>query len=379
MPIIWRYLLSHYLSVLFFCVISFIVILLTTRLDEIAHFATLGPESTYIFLFTLHQIPYVLPIAIPISSLISSILLIQSLSRSHELTAMRAAGLSLWYLLAPMLFAAAFLTIANFYIVSELATNSHLSTNVLKKELRSINPLLLLHHKHLMKLKGIVVTTLGPSKLGEMASDVIIAAPDKKQGRTNLLFAANLESGSTDFMGRQVTLFKSMPDVNFDTMVVENMDEANISTQDFSQMMQQKAWILNNDHLKLAPLLEYLYEEQALLDAAKTDDRPLSEQKIIQRKIYRIYAEIIRRFSLAFAVFTFTLLGAAFGISISRTQSNRSFLYVIMLAAFYLMAYFTAQGIDHLIIAASLLYLVPHSVMIFLSMKTISRATKGIE
>lgn len=95
MPIVWRYLLSHYLKVLVLCVTAFIAVLLTTRLDEIAHFASMGPEGFYIILYTLYQIPYILPIAIPISCLISSILLIQRLSRSHELTALRASGMGL--------------------------------------------------------------------------------------------------------------------------------------------------------------------------------------------------------------------------------------------------------------------------------------------
>ncbi len=38
--------------------------LVTTRLDAVAHFATLGSEGLLILWFTLHQIPYILPIAI---------------------------------------------------------------------------------------------------------------------------------------------------------------------------------------------------------------------------------------------------------------------------------------------------------------------------
>ncbi|MCE5316519.1 MAG: LptF/LptG family permease, partial [Parachlamydia sp.] len=136
MPVLWRYLLGHYLKVLLLCVVTFIAILLTTRLDEIAHFATMGPEGLAIIAFALHQIPYILPIAIPISCLISAMLLMQRLSQTHELTALRAAGLSFYNILCPLLIAAAALSIANFYIVSELSTHSHLTTGKLKNELR---------------------------------------------------------------------------------------------------------------------------------------------------------------------------------------------------------------------------------------------------
>src|SRR5262249_35116763 len=103
MPILWRYLLGHYLKVLVLCVLAFVAILLATRLDEIAHFATLGPEGMVILSFPLHQIPYILPIAIPISCLISAMLLIQRLSHTHEMTAIRASGLSLRMILCPIL------------------------------------------------------------------------------------------------------------------------------------------------------------------------------------------------------------------------------------------------------------------------------------
>jgi lipopolysaccharide export system permease protein len=166
MPILWRYLLVHYFKVLFFCTIAFIIILFTMRLDEIAHFITLGASGLYLLLFTLYQIPYILPIAIPISSLISTILLIQRLSKDHELTALRASAIAIRSILAPILLAAAFLSVLNFYIVSEIATSSHLASGVLKTELRSINPLLILNNKHLMHSKGYHFDILGSSQQG---------------------------------------------------------------------------------------------------------------------------------------------------------------------------------------------------------------------
>ena len=75
MPIFWRYLLIHFLKVFCLCVVAFIAILLTMRLDEIASLMTLGAGVTELVWFTLQQIPYILPIAIPISALISSMLL----------------------------------------------------------------------------------------------------------------------------------------------------------------------------------------------------------------------------------------------------------------------------------------------------------------
>jgi lipopolysaccharide export system permease protein len=382
MPIIWKYLLSQYAKVLILCILAFISILLTTRLDEIAHFATLGPEGLRILWFTLHQIPYVLPIAIPLSALISSIILIQQLSSTHELTAMRACGLSLREILSPIIIAGSFLTLASFLIVSEVATSSHLKTSQIKNELRSINPLLLLHNKHLMKVKGFYFDTMGASKMGETASQIILASPNKHNNRINVLLAENLTMANGNFQGQGVTLLTSLNEDSkerFDHLMVENITETATSSMDFSQMLQKKVWTLNNDHLKLPMLLSRLREQQQDYYDAKQEGQPESTLKQIQRGINRCYAEIVRRISAAFAAFSFTFMGAAFGISISRQQSNRGIAIVILLATLYLVCFFSAKGIEHLLLAASLLYILPHVLITASSLFILHRATKGIE
>lgn len=382
MPIMWRYLLSQYLRVLLLCSTAFITVLLTMRLDEVAHFATLGASALHILWFTLSQVPYVLPIAIPVSSLVSSTLLIQRLSNAHELTALRACGMGFRDILAPILIAAALLACLNFYIVSELATDSHLSTNLVKSELRSLNPLLLAHNKHLMRLKGFYFDTLGASQMGESASDTILAMPNKHNNRLNLLVAKNLQATPTTFTGEGVTLITGLAsdsDQHFDHLMIENIGHATTSVEDFSQLIQKKVWTLNNDHLQLPLLLVRLETENQLLEEAQAADMPTSELKRITRNIHRSYTEIFRRLSIAIAAFTFTLMGAAFGISISRYHTSHGLAFVIGLAALYLISYFTAKGMDHHLIASSTLYLIPHLLIVGCALWALRRAAKGIE
>lgn len=382
MPIIWRYLLGQYLKVLCFCTVAFIAILLTTRLDDIAHFVTLGAAGKYILLFTLYQIPYILPIAIPISGLISAILLVQRMSTTYELTAMRACGLNLRSIFAPILIAAAFFAALNFFIVSELATASHLKAGILKSELRAVNPLLVLQNKQLMKLKGFYFTTMGPCRPGESAAEVVVATPNKHNNRLNLLLADYLQATKTDFSGKGVTLISCLHSgegESFDHLAIENMGMISTSVKDFSQMLQKKVWKLHNDHLRLPLLLVRLQGEEAALNQAVADNHPTNEIRQIKRNINRCYSEIMRRTSIALAAFTFTLMGAAFGVSISRHRSRRGLLFVVCLAAFYLIAYFVAKGSDHLLAISFLLYTIPHMLIIALSIWTLKRVTRGIE
>lgn len=382
MPTLWRYLLSQYLRVLILSSFAFIAILMVMRLDEVAHFATLGANGLAILQFVLYQIPYILPIALPISSLIAVTLLIQRLSQSYELTALRASGFSLKAILAPILLTAAFLSLVNFYVVSEVATDSHLTSGLLKTELRAVNPLLLARHKHLMRLKGFYFDSLGPSHAGESASDAILAIPNKKTNRLNLLVAKEFKAEPLTFTGNGVTIITSLgkaEENQFDSLMLENIQTATTSIDDFSQLIQKKVSTVNNDHLRLPLLLVRLDEDHQALMRAKSNQAPESEIKQISRSISRGNSEIVRRISVALAVFTFTLMGAAFGISISRNRSSRGLYVVIGLAALYLMAFFAAKGMEHVFPTAASLYLLPHVLIVGLSLWALRRSACGIE
>lgn len=376
MLLIWRYLLNQYFQVLTLSVVAFVVILLTTRFDEIAHFSALGAASSHIFWFIVFQIPYILPIVIPISSLISALLLIQSLSKTHELTALRACGWSIRDILFPILISAAFLSVLNFYIVSEAATHSHLHASLLKKELRSINPLLLLHNKHLMRIKGAYFHALGNSRVGEFANDALFAIPNRQSHRIQLMIAKSLRADPDVFSGSDVTIMSTLPvenGENFDHLIVENLEKSLTPIQDFSQVFQRNIFSLSNDHLKLALLIQRMKEHQAMPIGTPEENKLWNKQK------NRMISEIIRRTSVALAVFTFTFMGAAFGMSISRNRSNKGAICVIALAAFYLVAYFTAKGNESYLLFAGLLYLVPHLIIMSASSIVLYRASRGIE
>lgn len=375
MPTLWRYLLSQYFRVLFLCTVAFIAILLVMRLDQIAHFATLGASPWAISFFILCQIPYLLPVAIPLSSLISATLLIQRLSQTHELTALRACGFALRDILAPLLVAATFLSITNFYIVSEMATQSHLVSGMLKSELRALNPLLLARNKHLMELKGFYYDTLGSSQVGESAQDIVLATPNRKTRRLNLMVAKEVQTSSKEFNGKSVTLVSGIGHQN--DWILENVGTVSTLIGDFSSLMQKKIWTVNHDHLQLPLLLLRLDDAKANLASNSGTEISEAEKKSIKKTIVRGYSEILRRISIAIAVLTFTLMGFAFGISTARNRSRKSLYVVVGLAALYLVSYFLAKGMDHILPTAAALYLLPHLLIVVLSVLILYRIGHG--
>lgn len=380
MPLIWRYLLSQYLKIFFLCLFTFIGILLILRLDEIVHFATLGPEGFLILRYTLYQIPYVLPITIPISSLVASFLLMQQLSKNHELTALRTAGLSFSVIFYPIFLSAAFFSVLNFYIISEITTQSHMQAALLKNELRTVNPLLLLHNKHLMRAKGYYFDSFGDSVMGASVSKSLLAIPGKGEHRMNLLIADRLTTSVEQFLGKNLTLIKALKEINpnqKEKLLIENIGEGVISINDFAKMIEKKVWTLNNDHLRLPVLMAKLNEENLLFTQKKLLQLPKTELLAIKKSINKCINELQKRISAALAPFTFTLTGSAFGISLSRRPSNKRFLFALGIASLYLLCFFSAKGAEQNIFTSAAFYFLPHVFMVLVSFRILRKIIKG--
>lgn len=352
-PLLWCYLIKNYLQVLALSVFAFIAILLTSRLEEIARFASFGADLKLILLFAFFQIPYILPIAIPVGCLISSILLMQRLSRDGELTALRSAGFSIREILTPLILTSSLIALFNFYTVSELATTSHLKANLLKSQLFSINPLLLLNNKHLMRTKGFYYESFGDSKMGQSANDALIVVPNQGKNSLSLILATELEATDQEFKTKQLSLITPL---GMQNLLLETVGASTFSLNDFAHFIQRKVYQISNDTLNMGLLLTRL--------------KSLNESEL--------YSEIGRRISAGFAPLSLTLLGLAFGMSISRLKSPFQLLFPIGLAAAYLICFFAAKATEKKVIFSYILYLAPHLTIILASLHKIRKINRGI-
>lgn len=372
MPTFWRYLLKNYLKVLFLAVFSFIAILLVSRLEEIAEVAAIGAKPSYLIRFTLYQIPYILPIAIPISCLISAMILFQRLSHTHELTALRAGGISLRQIIAPILIAGGFLSAGTFYITSELATSSHLATRKMVYDLTSVNPLLLLQSAKIARLKNAYVQ-MDPLRNGEAARDLVIALNNRSGKRLNLCLVKKVEMENEALHAKHVSLISSAPssEGGSDHLIIENQKKMTSSAPEFAQILRKQGWKIANDHLKFSLLRvrSKMLKEEIVKHHRAKDIRNLKKCR----------SEISRRLSLGLATFTFSFMGVAFGMEISRHRTKRGIFAVLVLTTVSLISFFVGKELDHLVWIASLLFLLPHALIVYASLWTLKRVNGGLE
>lgn len=364
MPIIWRYLLRSYFQVLLLCVTAFIGVLLVLRFQEIARFAASGAPLLKVAFFTLLQVPYILPIAIPVSCLIAAILLFQRLSHTHELTALRTCGCGLKTITAPLLFAGFFLTLATFSIASDVSPRCRSLSKQQILEMAAANPLFLLQKESMIKLKN-AYYDIGVLKANRYAEDVLIVAKNTSNGRMTVMSAKELSLKGDLLKGEKVAFISSVDPKTqggFDRLVIENQAEMNTKAANMSQFLQAADLSTNYEYLSSRSILA--------LDFAK-------KGRFVISKSARV--ELAKRLSISLAAFTFTMIGLAFGMQISRNRSKKGIVRAISLAALFLVCFIAAKSFRHSPSIATAILLFPHPLIILLCFKSMKSIQRGVE
>ena len=367
MPIFWRYLSKEYLKVFFLSILTFITILLITRLKEIANFASLSSDFFSTCLFVIYQIPHILPIAISISCLISSTLLFQRLSQMHELTAFRTLGISLKQVLAPLLLLAIVLSIINFFIASELTPKCRYKSKELFYQNTSMNPLVLLQRrKKMSNIKNAYIEITAQNN-DSSAKDLVIIAPNKSNRRLCLINAKKLEIKNDDLIGENISLISyidSNKKNNFDNLIIENQTKMLTKANAITQFIKAKEWNMNISSMPI----------KMLLIKAKEERQMNGKKKYVSAVI-----EIAKRVAFALSSFSFTFIGACFGITICRSASKKNIFIGSVLTLIILISFTFGKALKFYPIFSTSAYILPQVLVVFYTALRLKKISRGYE
>lgn len=356
MSILWKFFLKAYFRVFSLSVTTFLAILFILRFKEIARFSALSGNWTTTALFTLCQFPLILPIAIPISAFMASFLLMQRLSQTSELTAFRSCSFSFKSLFAPLFFASLFIALTNFWLSAEIAPFCYRKSKSMLLKKTSTNPLIFLQRQQLGKLKHSYLSVKIEDE-GKKASNLFLLSYNARNERLNLLWASHLSIQNKDLMGEDVALITYYPTSleNFDSLVIEN--HAALAT-------------------KAAHISQFLKKRHN-----RTEGAGLSFKKILLSyqldKKKASLVEIFRRSSLAAAVFSFTLLGFAFGIENNRLPSRRATISALFLLFLLLVSYLATKEFKKVPLLAFSFTAMTHALIWGLSLLRMHKVNKG--
>lgn len=359
MPIFWKYLLRGYFQLFFLCVSAFVSVLLVVRFQEIALFASSGAKLYQIGLFSLYQIPYILPLAIPISSLIASMILLQRMSSCLEVTALRASGFSLAALSYPLILAGCLLSLANFTIASETAPLTRTLAKNLLHKIAKDNPFIVMQRDSPVTLKSFDfdLKNLEP---GKKAEEILCIMRQDSQERLGLFSAKELSIDSQWIHGKALSLLSSVDPQfpGYDHLIIENQESMQVSKPTIAAYLFNTDWFSKDDLLSLKEAWKKHKAEHGSI-SSKTG------------------LELVRRAFLGLCPLTFTCIGIGFGLHVGRGKRKGAVFTAFFLAALILGSFVISKTVSKTPIFTLLLFLIPQPFAILMSIRSLFRISKG--
>ncbi len=216
-----KYLLKDFFTNFMFALGIFTFVLLIGNLVELIQLLLKGVQLAFVFKMIFYITPYLLSYTIPLTCLTAGLLMFGKLSANHEITAMKASGLSLFYISKPVLKSAFVIAVISFIIASYISPSCHYVIRKSKKldisKVGNINPVKLIE-------KGVFIEAFYPyviyceDKTDNILKDLMIFEV-KENSPANTIIA---KEGKIKYAAKDKTIKLELKDGSFDAPDPEN-------------------------------------------------------------------------------------------------------------------------------------------------------------
>ena len=314
-----------------------------------------------------------IPIALPLSVLLASIMLVGGMAERSELTALNALGQPFLYMFRPLLIFAFFISIVSFLVSNFAIPYSNLKTtslmyDIIKKKL-NIN---IQEKTFFSEIEGYSIRVEKKNSDGSMSNVLIYDYTDKKgvnkvftsekahmkTFENEMAFSIELINGSSFTLDKNEKNSSSISDFNKYTLYLDlssfemersssdrfsnraktmNINELRVGIDSLSSEIQRlESKILeltkrSNSHEKTNNNFEFEKYE-------KTKNSLLAynnQQSALIKKINKFYVEFHRKFTLAFACIIMMIIGAPIGAIIKKGGFGLPVIFSILLFITY--------------------------------------------
>jgi len=353
MPRIWRYLLISFFKIFSLCFLGTIGVGLLLKYKKYAYLITAGASFSDSFLLICCYISYLLPLLIGISALIAAFLTTNHLSTSHEITALRTSGMSFTQILIPFYILAVALSVLNFFITSELIPSARLiANNLIYKS--SINPLVLLRKNEFSLFENSHIE-MKLRDNGRLAKDVLLIFNNQQTDTLTLISAERLLfSKNSTLEGENISLITHLKSdyEGFDHLIIDNQKAIMFPVSFFNSLLKGK------NHTKE-------YEVYPLKKLLTSEDQKLKK-------------DIPQRIAKGLFPLTFIILGASFGLFITRKTKEKQFLCFSALVFFQFLCYIIGQNSQYPWFLTTLFILIANIFVIFFALNHQNQLKNGI-
>lgn len=330
MRVLNRYLIVDFLVIFTMALLLISFVLFIGSIVKAIDMMAKGVAPQVIFQIFVYIIPFNLQFSIPMSALVSALLLFGRLSMDGEITALRACGVSFRQIATPVVFVSVLLTGACLWINYELAPNSHFATRQAKVSLGELDPMTMLEEGEWTERFPGYTIYIG-SKTGNQVRDVKIHESNSKDGTLRDMRA---RSGEIVADREALELVVHLKDVRAFDRTAADPNGKQIPMDEYHFRLSYKAMIGDKNIQKRQKDMTFLELIAAIHNPASAF--PKAEKVRLVEERTRSMIEANKRIAMAVSCLSFTVLGIPLGIKSRRRESSAGIvLSLLLLFGFY--------------------------------------------
>jgi lipopolysaccharide export system permease protein len=321
MRILNRYIVLDYL-ILFLTALGLVTFVMTIgAMVKAVDLMARGISPMLIIRFFFQNVPYILSFSMPISTLFAALLLFGRLSMDSEISAMKACGLSLWRVVAPLIVLSVLFSAICVYINCEVAPQAKYANKKLLASAGVDEPVNLLEEgRFIREFPGLLIYV--GRKNGHEVKDVV-AYELTDDGRVKRSIRAERGEIEADDVNKilRIRLYDGnmeMPDMDdphdISKTTYTPFRYIQLPPLDFNKLLQSDKIRFKQSHMTMSQLIDGIRnvkENYSMFPAA-------------QQASFRsnLVIEANRRISTAVACFTFMLIGIPLGVKSHRKETS---------------------------------------------------------
>lgn len=320
MRIISAYITRSFLHVFLITLCVLIFVMAIANIFKVIDLFTRGMSGMFILKAFTYGMPFYLIFAIPMSVIAAAFLVFGRMSSDHEITAMRACGISLWQIMQPLVLLSGALSVLCVYINCSLAPNSHYARRELLQTLVINTPLSILDTgRFISDIPGVRLYV--SKREGNKVWDIIASEFDK-QGVTRTIRAEHgtVETAPETPGAFTINLY-NVRIAQYDEPALKEAGKARVVLAEHYPMFINLAEMVGSGkvHKKRADLT--MSELIAAIRAKEPAFEGVSEAA---SEVHRasLLVEVNTRLALSLSCYAFVVLGAALGMKIHRRESS---------------------------------------------------------
>jgi lipopolysaccharide export system permease protein len=364
-----RYLSADFLATFVITLLVFTFVMSIGAVIKAMDLMARGVSGFLIFKVLLHNIPFLLMFAIPMSVLCAVLLLFSRLSFDGEIAAMKATGISLWQIASPILLWSVILSFLCLYLSSYAAPQGRHARRQVLASASELDPLALLDEgRFVREFPGLLIYV--GSKNKREIKDIIVyelgAEGYKHHVRAK---SGRIRYGSTN----QPPPTPSVPGEKPETWI--DLYQVRIEVPDHDHPLDpSKSHFVLAEHYPVKLDLKTLVRKKR--KHKKTSDMTLMElvaaiprieeaypeilPRDVERQRTKLIVEVNKRMVLSMSCFAFALIGVPLGIRSRRKESMAGIaVSMVVVFVFYLFIILADNLVDRPYLRPDLIMWVP--------------------